>query len=105
MTTKREILESPLEQGTDESIIYSLTTTPWGSTPSDVAVKVFSLSGNVKTDVTTTVMPTNTPTVLGDVISLSPLKLLTAGIVYRVEIKFTCSSNIFETYAYINCVE
>jgi hypothetical protein len=30
---------------------------------------------------------------------------MTAGIMYRIEIKFTSSSNIFETYAYINCVE
>ena len=29
----REVKESPLPQGIDERIAYTLTTTPWGSNP------------------------------------------------------------------------
>ena len=49
-------------------------------------------------DVTSTVMPTNSPTVNANVITLSTLKLLTAAIVYRVEVKFTVGGNVQECY-------
>ena len=102
MAVNREIVESPVAQGADEIIAYTLTTTQWGSTPSSVAVTVFSVVGDVITDVTTTVMPVNSPSVSGDVITLSPLKLLTVGVNYRLEIKFTSSGNVFEAFATIN---
>lgn len=102
MTVRREIIESPFSQGVDEKIVYTLTTTPWGSSPGSVIVVVKDVTDGDVTDVTTTVMPTNSPTVNGDVITLSPLKSLTVNRTYRVEVKFTCAGNIFETYAIIN---
>ena len=102
MTTIREIVESPVEQGIDEEIIYTLTTTPYGSSPTSQSVAVYDITSGVYTDVTATVMPTNTPTVSNDIITLSPLKDLTAGSQYRVEVKFTSSGNIFEPYSIIN---
>jgi hypothetical protein len=101
MPTTREAKESPLTQGADEEIIYTLTTTPWGSTPTSLAVKVYDIS-SAKTDVTTTNMPTNSPTANGDVISLSPLKLLTAGKRYRVEVKFTSGGSVYEVYFHVD---
>lgn len=102
MSVKREIKESPIKQGVDEIIAYTLTTTPWGSSPSSVAVVVKDVTkGETLTDVTNTVMPTNSPSVSGDVITLSPLKLLTVDHKYRVEVKFTCSGNVFEAFAHV----
>jgi hypothetical protein len=88
-------------QGDDEIIAYQVTTTPWGSSPGTISCKVFDITDGGRTDVTTTVMPTNSPTADGDIITLSPLKLLTAGKIYRVEVKFTCSGNVFECYKII----
>ena len=95
--TTRAVTESPLHQGEDEQIVYTLTTTPWGTTPTSVAVVVKDLT-NANLAVTSTVMPTNSPTVNGDVITLSPLKLLTAGHTYRVEVKFTAGGNVYEAH-------
>lgn len=102
MSVKREVTQGTIKQGVDESIAYTLTTTPWGSSPSSVSVVVYDVTaGSANTDVTSTVMPTNSPSVSGDVITLSPLKLLTLDHKYRVEVKFTCSGNVFEAYCHV----
>lgn len=104
--TNRIIVESPIAQGANEIITYQLTTTPWGSNPTGVEVTVYDITDAKAVadweDVTATVMPTNTPGVAGDVITLSPLKLLTNGHLYRVEIQFTCGANTFETFCLVN---
>jgi len=103
--TNRSIRESPITQGEDEIITYTLTTTPWGSSPTDIDVVVFDVTDAVDstdwTDATATVMPVNSPSAVGDVITLSPLKLLTDGHIYRIEINFTCGANVLETYGLI----
>ena len=102
MTAKREIKEGQQPHGADESIVYTLTTTPWGSSPGTISAKVFSIaSSGARTDVTATVMPSGSASAVGDVISLPAITGLTAGTLYRVEVKFTCSGNVFEAYAYI----
>lgn len=95
MATWREVVEGILYQGVDEEISYTLTTTNWGSDPSSISVVVKERDG---TDVTTTVMPTNSPSVAGDVITLSPLKSLTKGKEYRVDVQFTAGGNVWEAY-------
>lgn len=97
MTINREAVESPLRQGVDEIVAYSITTTPWGSTPTSISVVVKDVTNSYQ-DVTSVVMPTNSPTANGDVITLSPLKLLTLGHTYRVEVLFTTGSNTWEPY-------
>ena len=98
----REIVEGQQIQGVDEEITYSITTTPWGSSPSSVAVKVYDIT-NSYADVTTTVMGASpTATVLGNVITLPELKALTLGHAYRVEVKFDANSNTFETFFVVN---
>ena len=105
MTLKREVKEGLQTQGVEEEIAYTLTTTPWGSSPTSISAKVFSVPSNGVdtdfTDTTTDNFPTNSPTSSGDVITLSPLKTLVINTLYRVEVKFTCSGNVFEAYAYI----
>lgn len=101
MTVSREVKESPVEQGADEQIAYRLTTTPWGSSPSSVAVAAYDITENARTDVSATVL-TGSASVTGDVITLPVLKSLTAEKVYRVEIKFACSGNVFEAILIVN---
>ena len=109
----REFQESPWEQGINEDVPHTVTTTPWGSTPkeSTISVKLYDVSTEgVKTDVTSTAFPTNSPTVNGDVITLSKLigSALTAGKKYRLEVKFTVengSGGTFEPYGYIYATE
>lgn len=96
--TQREVNET-LAQGADESIAYTLTTTPWGSSPGSVSVKAYNVTAG-GTDVTATVL-SGSASVASNVITLPTLASLTAGNLYRLEIKFTCSGNIFEAYAYI----
>lgn len=104
-TIRRHVQESPVTQGEDEIISYQLTTTPWGSSPTSITVVVFDITDADEvsdwTNVTSTVMPVNSPSVAGDVITLSPLKFLTDGNIYRIEIRFTCSGNTFEAYVLV----
>lgn len=93
----REVAEGLQYQGADEIIIYTVDVTNVGSSPSSVVVKVYDETDS-NTDVTTTVMPTNSPSVNANIISLSALKLLTAGHAYRVEVKFVVSGNTLEHY-------
>ena len=103
MTQKREISEGTQEQGTEEIITYTLTVpTTWGTPTGTPTVKVYS--GATYTDVTATVMPTNSPTIASQVITLSPLKLLTVDVLYRVEILFTTTEgDTKEAFAFVQC--
>jgi hypothetical protein len=92
----REVLEGQQLQGENEKIAYRITTTPWGSSPSNVAVVVKDVLDSYR-DVTSTVMP-GSPTVSGDVITLPKLIGLTDGRIYRVEVKFDSAGTTFECY-------
>lgn len=98
----REVKEGPQKQGVDEQIYYLLTTTPWGSSPGAVSVAAYDYSQatDAYTDVTATVL-SGAASVSGDVITLPVLKSLTEDHLYRVEIKFTCSGNVFEAYVWV----
>ena len=84
-------------QGDDETIIYSITTTSWGSSPSNVVVKAYDVTGGTRTDVSETVL-SGTASVDGDVITLPAVTGLTAGKGYRIEVKFDSGGNTFEPY-------
>ena len=101
MATAREIKEGIQYQGADENIVYTLTTTNWGSSPSSPSAKIFEMDGDTLTDVTTTKM-TGAASEAGDVITLPAIALLSADTKYRVEVKFTISGNVFEAYAFIH---
>ena len=100
MSKIREIKEGMQYQGADETIVYSLTTTPWGSTPSSTAAAIFTVVGDTYTNLTTTCM-TGATSVTGDIITLPSIHTLAAGTQYRVEVLFTASGNIFEAVAMI----
>lgn len=94
----REIIEGAQHQGKDESIVYSLDTTNWGASPGSLSMVVIDTSTDA--DVTA-VVTTGSVTAVGNIITLKTLTSLTSGITYRVEVKFTIGSNIFEAYFYV----
>lgn len=95
----REVVEGTQEQGVDESIAYTLDTTAAGGTPSSVSVAVKLWPAG--TDVKSTVMPSGSPSVNGNVITLPALGSLTAENTYRVEVKYTTGGNVLEDYILI----
>ena len=103
MPITREVKEGRQPQGTEEIVVYTLTTTPWGSTPTSTSAKVFDVTKGKRDDVTSVVMPTGSTSVSGDVITLPALKLLKPGRSYRVEVKFTVSGNALEAFFYVDC--
>lgn len=105
--TSREVIQGTQKQGVDERVAYTITTTNWGSTPTSPVVRVDDITTGFSsgTNVTTTVMPTNSPTVSGDIITLSLLRALTLSHTYRVEVQFTSAGNLFETYFIVQAEE
>jgi hypothetical protein len=93
--TNRMFEESPVTQGEGEAISYYFYSTPWGTSPTNVSVVVFDVTDADETadwvNVTATVMPVNSPVIAGDKITLSKLRSLTDGHIYRVEVAFTVS--------------
>lgn len=102
MANQREITQGLAVQGADETITYTLTTTVWGSSPTSPSAKIYSFDGiETYADVTSTNMPTGSASVSGDIITLPPITALTADQMYRVEVQFTISGNVFEAYAWL----
>ena len=98
MSLTREVKESPLYQGSDERIAYTLTTTPWGGTPASPTVVIKTWPDG--TDVSATKL-TGNASANGDVITTPLVISLTSGQKYHLEIKWTNSGNTFEAYAEI----
>jgi len=101
MPISREVKEGLLFQGADEKVAYTITTTPWGSSPSSVTFKAYNDVTN--SDVTSTVYPSGSATANGDVITLPLLQALTAKSYYRIEIKFDSGGNTFELFFRVFC--
>ena len=81
---QREVLESPLDQGTREERVYTFDFANAGVTTIEGNPTLLILDGNV-TDVTATVMPGGaTGTTNGTIATANELKLLTAGHCYYV---------------------
>lgn len=95
----REAIESPLRQGVDEQIVYSLDTEPWGGSPSSVTVTVYDVTTGAAEDVSADVL-SGSASVDGDKIELPAIRLdsLAAGHLYRVEVQFTSGGNVLEAY-------
>lgn len=98
-----QIVESPQDQTSVESITYILDVAngPGTTDPSSVAVTAVNIATSC--DQTTTVFPTNSPSVSGTSITLSPLLNLTAGETYHIRVQYTSHSDILQPYAIIHC--
>lgn len=100
MPVSREVKEGVQLQGKDEIIAYELTTTPWGSSPTNVAVTLWDVTAATWTDVSSTML-SGAASVAGDVITTPLVTGLTAGSTYRLEVKFSTGGNTLEAYAII----
>lgn len=110
MASTREIQQGTQEQGTEEEIIYTLTVpASWGTPTGTPVVKAYSVSqtsggGYSYTDVTSTIFPSGSASIAGQVITLPLCKSMTEATLYRVEIKFSTSEgDVKEPYAMIEC--
>lgn len=97
-----DVVEGTLYQSADEALAHQITTTNWESSPTSPSV--VAIDETTGKDVTTVVYPTNSPSPSSDVISLSLLKNLVEGHRYRIEVKFTVGSNIWECRFFVECV-
>lgn len=92
----RVVIQSPLYQGINEQVAYELTATPWGSDPSGVTTKLYSIGeASNLTDVSDTCM-SGSPSVDGDIITTPLVLSLTNGTEYQLKIKFIVSGNTLE---------
>ncbi len=97
-----EAKESPIVQGADEILVYTIDATGWTTSPAATVVTAFDEADN--SGVTSTLFPTNSPTESSAVITLSALRALTAGKSYRIEVLFTDGgSNTFEMFFRVRC--
>jgi len=104
MTAPRECKESPLPQGVDERLAYTITTTPWAASPTSPTVVVKDTSTSPWADVTTSVT-TGSASAAGDVITTPYIFGLTKNHDYRVEVKWSVGSAIYECYFVLNAQE
>jgi hypothetical protein len=93
----RQVLEGIQKQGIDESIVYTVTTTPWGNNPSNPEVTIWKKSGTSWVDVSITNL-LGDPTVLGNVITLPAVHSLTIGTSYKVIVEFTLNDSVVSAY-------
>ncbi len=86
------LVHGPQEQSTTEICVYLIDTTGETEDPTSPAVDyVWDLTSG--TNVIATVMPAGSASVTNNEITLPPLKLLTLGRTYRVELHYTGSSS------------
>lgn len=100
MSSELFIQEGTLEQYSGETVYRVLTTTPWGSSPSNIDVYVYDIT-NGMADVSSTVA-VGSESVSGDEITFG-LHAMTAGHDYLVAITFTVSSNVYFALAKAHC--
>lgn len=84
----RRAAEGSLEIGASERRVIAFDFTNWNlGTLTSPSVAVFDVTEGARTDVTATIMPTNTPTVNGQVVTTSIFRgdVATVGHAYRVE--------------------
>lgn len=104
MASIREFKESPKEQGIDERVPYAFDVSTWptGTYSSPTVVVKDITDPNSISDVTSTVMPTNSPSISTSTFTTSPLRDLTRDHQYRLECKWTVdSTTVFEAYCII----
>lgn len=98
--TTRQVNETDIYQGEDEKIAYRLTTTPWGTSPTDVSVSFYDITYGGR--VSANAFLSGVASVSGDVITCPIIQGLIPNRKYRLEIKFVSGGNTWEVFAIIN---
>jgi len=96
-----EVTEGVRYQLTGTTKIYTITTTNVISNPTSPTATAYDESVNA--DVTSTIMPSGSNSVTGDVITLKPVTALTADHSYRVVVRWVVGSQTFGNYFRIKC--
>lgn len=99
----REIKEGRQYIGVNERPIFRLNTAQWGGSPSAQSAKVYDYDNDAGTftDVTSTVLPSGSPSVSGDYVSLPTFVPESIGKVYLVTVKFTTGGSVLEAFAWV----
>ena len=85
-------------QGVGESLPYSITTTPWGASPTSVSYHVYEYVGGTPTSDVTSSVSSGSASVNGDIITLPNIHSLTAGTLYRVVVTFTSGGATYQPW-------
>ena len=100
-----QVVEGVQLQSKNEEIKYTVDTDnypPKGvGVPTSASATVFDVSDD--SDVTSTVMPDGSVSIATTIITLKPLKLLDPNTTYRIQVKFTKNTNIWEPYFNVRC--
>ena len=94
MANLREISEGLQCQGVNEEIVYGITSTPWGSSPTSITAVLRDPDFE---DVSASML-SGSPSASGDVITTPKVLNLIAGELYRLEINFSSGGQKFEFF-------
>jgi hypothetical protein len=98
-----EVVEGLIEQSTNEKISWSIDFTGYGCSDLDSATAT-AYDESTETDVSETVFPTNSPGVSDAVATCSPLRALTKGHTYRIEVVVIEDEDYYyESYFRVYC--
>ena len=100
MASVLEVKERLQTQSTAEQLAWQLDTSTRGTPTSPAVASVKQSDG---TNVKSTVMPSGSPSVTNNIITLPVLKLLTAGERYEIRTTFTAKSNKQEIIINVDC--
>lgn len=95
MPIQQEV-EGRRSQGLEEELAYTIDTTNYGGSPTGPTVTAYDLTDQYR-EVTTEIL-SGSASLSGDDITTPIVKSLTAGHIYRIEVKFTSHGQIYEVW-------
>lgn len=109
-TSSLEFAEGLQEVRYGEGLIRAVDTTPWGDDPTNVSVEVHAWNSETEawTNVTSTLVPSGTPSISGNTITLPELDFgqATVGVLYRVTVQFTIAGRgtPYRPFGLLKCI-
>lgn len=99
----REVLEGDQYVGINERPYLKVTTTNWGSSPTSVTVTSgsYNKTTGAYTTNTSTIFPSGSPSVSGDVITLPRLTPQAVDDMYEVHVKFTAGGSVWDAIIWV----
>ena len=98
--SRREVKESPIGQGSNEQISYSIDTTAWGGSPSSASCTLYDMTKEPYKNVSATNLSGDASS-SGDTVTTPEVHSLEPGHLYRLNIQFTSNGNVREAYVMI----
>lgn len=101
MSSEREVVESPIEQGEDEARAYTITTTPWGTgTLSATSCTLWDVTERTWVDKSSTML-TGSISSTATTFTSKRVTGLVAGHLYRLEWLFDIDSDTNQAFLMI----